>query len=94
MCSVAVRAGRERGAGRGRQGARASEGAKEELPARHGRGRKQHHVAQESRFCRPLVAGLILCHAKVKRGPYTSSYFYDSGGEKVVGWEGQTKLRY
>ena len=63
-------------------------------PARHGRGRKQHHVAQESRFCRPLVAGLILCHAKVKRGPYTSSYFYDSGGEKVVGWEGQTKLRY
>ena len=38
MCSVAVRAGRERGAGRGRQGARASEGAKEELPARHGRG--------------------------------------------------------
>ena len=91
MCSVAVRAGRERRAGEGRARGR---GAKEELPARHGRGRKQHHVAQESRFCRPLVAGLILCHAKVKRDPYTSSYFYDSGGEKVVGWEGQTKLRY
>ena len=67
MCSVAVRAGRERGAGRGRQGARASEGAKEELPARHGRGRKQHHVAQESRFCRPLVAGLFLSRQSKER---------------------------
>ena len=41
-----------------------------------------------------LLWPVFLCHVKAKRDPYTSSYFYDSGGEKVVGWEGQTKLRY
>ena len=33
------------------------------------------------------LAGLILCHAKVKSDPYTSSYFYDSGGNSWRGGE-------
>ena len=91
MCSVAVRAGREGRAGEGRARGRARG---EGRAPRETRPRQQPHCDLESRYYCPLLAGLILCHAKVKRDPYTSSYFYDSGGEKVVGWEGQTKLRY
>ena len=90
MCSVAVRAGGEGRAGEGRARGRARG---EGRAPRETRPRQQPHCDLESRYYCPLLAGLILCHAKVKRDPFTSSYFYDSGG-KVVGWEGQTKLRY
>ena len=89
MCSVAVRAGR---GGRGMAGHAGERGVKEELPARHGRGRNLTAIWKVDFVV--LLWPVFLCHAKAKRDPLTSSYFYDSGGEKVVGWEGQTKLRY
>ena len=85
MCSVAVRAGR--GRGRRKSSPRDTDTAPQLL------------AAQKSRLChRPLSDGLSEFQFGVEI-PTRHSFaipptFMNPEGKTVVGWEGQTKLRY